>query len=192
MSAVTKPTYAFDEYLARERNAECKSEYYRGQIFAMAGATPRHNRICVNLLIALGNRLSGTTCFPYHGEQRLRIQSVGLSTYPDVAVICGELEPDPQDRDAAVNPRVIVEVLSPSTEQYDRGKKFDCYREIPTLQEYILVSQENPQVERFVRQVDGSWLLTIFKGSESQLELTSLSIGLPFAEIFKNVVFGPE
>jgi Uma2 family endonuclease len=192
MSAVPKPAYTLDEYLTRERAAEHKSEFYRGEIFAMAGASPRHDTIAGNVFAGLHARLRGSPCRPHTSDLRIRIRTVGLSTYPDVSVICDGVERDGEDRIAAVNPRVIFEVLSASTEQYDRGRKFDFYREIPSLGEYILVSQEFPQVERFVRQEDGSWLLTIFKGTEGELEISSVSCRLPLAEIYEGVVFGPE
>jgi Uma2 family endonuclease len=192
MSAVAKPTYTVAEYIARETVAEFKSEYYRGQIFAMAGASPRHSTISGNIFATLRARLRGTPCRPYYSDQRIRVVAAGLFTYPDTSIICGELERDAQDHNAAVNPCAIFGVLSPATEQYDRGRKFDFYREIPTLREYILVSQEFPQVERFVRQEDGSWLLTVFKGTEGDLEISSISCRLPLAEIYEDVVFGPE
>jgi Uma2 family endonuclease len=192
MSAVPESHYTIEEYLARERVAPHKSEFYRGQIFAMSGGTPRHNTISVNLLASLRGRLRGTPCRPYNSDQRIRIPANGLSTYPDVSVVCGELQLDAQDRDAIVNPRVMFEVLSKSSESYDRGKKFDLYRQLETLREYILVAQDESQVERFVRQEDGSWLLTVFKGLEVVLELTSLACVLPLSEIYEDVKFGPE
>ncbi len=192
MSAVPQPHYTLEDYLARERVAEYKSEFYCGQIFAMSGGSPRHNTISVNIVASLRGRLRGTGCRPYNSDQRIRIPTVGLSTYPDVSVVCGELQLDSQDREAINNPRVILEVLSPTTESYNRGKKFDFYRELESLQEYILVAQDEPQVERFVRQVDGSWLLTVFKGLAAVLELPALSCVLPLAEIYEDVTFGPE
>jgi Uma2 family endonuclease len=192
MSAAAEPRCTIEEYLARERVASHKSEYYRGQIFAMSGGTPRHNTISVNMLASLRGRLRGTPCRPYNSDQRIRIPANGLSTYPDVSVVCGELQLDSQDRDAIVNPRVIFEVLSQSTESYDRGKKFDLYRQLEPLREYILVAQDEPHVERFVRQEDGAWLLSVFKGLEAVLELSTLACVLPLSEIYEDVTFGPE
>ena len=197
MSAIPEPRYTFEEYLARERVAEERSEFCRGQIFAMAGGSPRHNAICLNVASALKNRLReirmrGRPCRPFASDQRLRIPSNGLSTYPDVSIVCGELQYDEIDHDAIVNPRALIEVLSPSTESYNRGKKFDLYRELPSLLEYILVSQDEPLVERFVRQDDGDWLLTVFKGMAAVLELATVSCQLSFAEIYEDVSFGPD
>ncbi len=192
MSAVPKQIYTLEQYLALERVAPYKSEFYRGQVFAMSGGSPRHNTISINLATSLRGRLRGTPCRPYNSDQRMRIPTNGLSTYPDVSVVCGELQLDAQDRDAIVNPRVILEVLSQSTERYDRGKKFDLYRQLEPLREYILVSQDEPQVERFVRQEDGAWLLTVYKGLETELELATLDCVMPLSEIYEDVQFGPE
>ncbi len=191
-SAVADPRYTVEEYLARERVASHKSEYYRGQIFAMAGGTPRHNTTGGNIFARLRGLLRGGHCRPFNSDQRIRIPANGLSTYPDVSVVCGELQLDSQDREAIVNPRVIFEVLSKSTESYDRGKKFDLYRELESLREYILVAQDEPHVDRFVRQEDGSWLLTVFKGIEAVLQLPTLACALPLSEVYEDVPFGPE
>ena len=192
MSAVPKPRYTFEEYLARERVAPGKSEYYRGEIFAMAGGSVRHNTIGGNVFASLRGHLRGSPCRPCNSDQRIRIPANGLSTYPDVSVVCSEIQTDTLDHDAIVNPRVIFEVLSNSTESYDRGKKFDLYRQLDSLQEYILVAQDEPLVERFVRQDDGSWLLTVLKGQDAVLEFQSLAAVLPLSEIYEDVTFGPE
>lgn len=192
MSAVPKPRLTLSEYLLRENAAAFKSEFYRGEIFAMAGASPRHNSVVTKLIIGLGNRLLGKPCRPFTSDQRVRIPTSGLVTYPDVAVVCGPLEMDTEDRIAINNPSVILEVLSKSTESYDRGKKFDLYRELKSLREYILVSQDEPHVERFVRQDDGTWLLTVFKGVDAVLDLPTVGCSLPLAEIYNDVTFGPE
>jgi Uma2 family endonuclease len=192
MSAVAEPRYTIEEYLARERVAPHKSEYYQGQIFAMSGGSPRHNTTGGNIFASLRGRLRGTRCRPYNSDQRIRIPANGLATYPDVSVVCGELQLDSQDREAIVNPRVIFEVLSKSTESYDRGKKFGLYRQLEPLGEYVLVAQDEPQVERFVRREDGSWLFTVFKGLEAVLELSTLACVLPLSEIYEDVTFGPE
>ncbi len=191
MSAVTKPRYTFQEYLVRERAATEKSEYYRGQIFEVACRPIRHNKISGNLFAALHQSLRDSSCQPFHSDQRIRIQANGLATYPDVTIVCGEMELDSEDPDSITSPSVIFEVLSKSTERYDRGKKFDLYRELPSLCDYVLVSQDEPQVERFTRQPDGSWLLTVIKGIDAALELPPVGT-LPLAEIFRGVTFGVE
>lgn len=191
MSAVPRPLLTYQEYLARERSASSKSEFYRGQIFAMAGGSVRHNTISGNVFASLRSQLRGTTCRPFNSDQRIRIPANGLATYPDVSVVCGEFDVDAEDVDAITNPVVIFEVLSTTSESYDRGKKFDFYRQLESLREYILISQEEAQVERFVRQDDGSWNLTLFKGLESELKLQSLG-SLALAVIYEDVVFSSE
>lgn len=191
MSTGLRPLYTYEEYLLRERDACGKSAFYRGQIFPIAGGSIMHNRISGNIFGRLHGDLRGTPCLPLNSDQRIRVSANGLATYPDVSVVCGELEVDSEDVDAITNPRVIFEVLSPTSESYDRGKKFDLYRQLESLQEYILVSQEEAQVERFVRQSDGSWILTLFKGLDSELKLESLG-SLPLSEIYENVNFGPD
>ena len=114
------------------------------------------------------------------------------SKYPDVSIICGEVQVDHEDQDAIINPRVIIEVLSKSTESYDRGKKFDFYRQLESLQKYVLISQDEPQIDRFTRHDDGSWNLTITKGLENLIKLSSVSGALPIAGIYEYVTFGPE
>ena len=191
MSAVPNPLLTYHEYLSRERGASAKSEFYRGQIFAMTGGSVRHNTISGNVFASLRGYLRGTPCRPFNSDQRIRIPANGLATYPDVSVVCGEFEVDSEDADAIINPVVIFEVLSKTSESYDRGKKFDFYRQLDSLREYVLISQEEAQVERFVRQDDGSWNLTLFKGLQSELKIQSLCT-LPLAVIFEDVVLGPE
>ena len=158
----------------------------------MAGSSPRHNSIGVHLVASLRNRLRGSPCRPFNSDQRIRILASGLGTYPDVSIICGELEMDAQDVDAIVNPRVIFELLSKSTEGYDRGKKFDFFRQIESLDEYVLVSQEDSQVECFTGQSDGNGLLSITKGLDSTLRLALISVELPLLEIYEDIVLGAE
>ena len=143
-------------------------------------------------LSTLGGRLRGSSCRPCNSDQRIRIPANGLATYPDVSVVCGEVQVDAEDRDAIINPRIIFEVLSKSTESYDRGKKFDLYRQLESLCQYILVAQDEALVERFVRQDDGSWNLTVFKGLEALLELSALACELPLREIYEDIMLGPE
>src|SRR2546426_11011230 len=148
------------EYLELERAAEFKSEFFEGEMFAMAGGTPQHSLIGTNLARELGNRLAGGRCLAYNGDLRIKIEATGLCTYPDLSVICGPLRFAEGTNDTVVNPTMVVEVLSDSTEAYDRGKKFEHYRQIPTLQAYLLVSQKEPRIEQFTRQPDGRWVLS--------------------------------
>jgi len=179
------------EYLAIERSAEYKSEFFDGEMFAMAGGTLRHSLIATNVAREFGNRLKGGPCVPFNSDLRIKIAATGLFTYPDLSVICGPPEFVPETDDTVLNPTVLVEVLSDSTEAYDRGKKFEHYRQIATLQEYLLVSQKEPRIEQFIRQPDGRWLLNEAAGLEATLELPSLRIKLSLAEVFANVQFVP-
>ena len=192
MSAIPQMQYSYDEYLTRERTSQTKSEFYAGKIFAMSGGTPTHNTISGNTFSTSRNRLRGTPCRPFNSDQRIHIQPCGLATYPDVSIVCGELELDTQDVDAIVNPRVIFEVLSKSTESYDRGKKFDFYRQLDSLCEYVLISQEEAQVECFTRQSNGDWLLSIHKGLGSTLTLSTVAIEIPLTDIYEDVLFASE
>jgi Uma2 family endonuclease len=192
MSAVMQLRYTYEQYLAREEAAEYRSEFYRGEIFAMSGGTPQHSKISINLSSSMRGILRRKGCRPYGSDQRIRVPKNGLATYPDVSIVCGDLQLHAEDPNAIINPKVIFEVLSQSTESYDRGKKFDLYRDLESLKEYVLVSQTEPLVERFIRQPDNSWNLTIFKGLEATLDLPSLGCSLPLAEIYEDVTFGPE
>ena len=179
------------EYLELERAAEFKSEFYDGEMFAMAGGTPRHSLIGTNVAVEFGNRLRVKPCVPYNADLRIKIEATGLLTYPDLSVICGPLQFAEGTDDTVVNPTVLVEVLSDSAEAYDRGKKFEHYRQIPTLHEYLLVSQTEPRIEHFLRQPDESWLLNEAVGLETSLKLPSLPITISLAEVFAKVNFAP-
>jgi len=192
MSAVPESRFSLEEYLSRERVAEYKSEFYQGEIFAMTGGSPTHNDISVNVVTSLRNSLRGSGCRPSASDQRIRIPANGLCTYPDASVVCGNRQLDDIDNDAITNPVVIFEVLSKSTERYDRGKKFDLYRELESLQEYVLVSQTESHFERFVRQDDGDWLLTVLKGPEALLKFASIDVSLTLSEIYEDVELQPE
>src|SRR5437867_3079283 len=146
------------EYLAIERRAEFKSEFFDGEMFAMAGGTPAHSLIATNLAREFGNLLKTHPCTAYNSDLRVKIEATGLHTYPDLSVVCGPLRFADQEQDTIVNPVLVAEVLSDSTEAYDRGKKFEHYQQVPTLREYLLVSQTEPRVEQFIRQDGGQWL----------------------------------
>lgn len=192
MSAVPKLQLTPAEYLARERTAAFKSEYYRGETFAMAGASREHNSAKENLIGELYTRLKGSPCRTYSSDQRVKVSATGLYTYPDLVLVCGKAEYDPLDRDTLLNPAAIVEVLSPSTEKYDRGAKFRQFQQVPSVQEYILVSQEEPLCERFVRQADGSWNLTTVAGLDGELAFTTVPARIPLADIYNGVTFPTE
>ena len=179
------------EYYDLERTAEYKSDYYDGEIFAMSGGTSRHSRICANVSREVGNRLKGTPCAEYESNLRLKVKATGLRTYPDVSVYCGPLEYDEEDKDGetVTNPTILFEVLSPSTEAYDRGFKSANYRRIETLQAYVLVSQDTAHAEIYQRQADGSWRFSEVRGTDAVLSLPPISVEVPLAEIYDRVKF---
>ncbi len=149
--------YTYEEYQRFEEATNAKHEYLGGQILAMAGGTPEHAALATAIIALLERQLAGRTCYPFSSALRIRVRATGLATYPDVTVICGDLERDPADRNAAVNPTLLVEVLSASTEAYDRGEKADHYRRIPSLREYLLVSHRERRIERWQRNEKGDW-----------------------------------
>jgi Uma2 family endonuclease len=179
------------EYLRLERQAEFRSEYFDGEIFAMAGGTGAHSLIAINLAAELRNLLKDANCVVYNADLRVKVEATGLLTYPDVSIICGEQRFLDEEEDTLLNPGVIIEVLSDSTEAYDRGKKFEHYRQIPTCREYLLVSQKEPRVEQFIRQANGEWVLKEAAGLTAELKLPSLGVVLRLAEIFAKVQFTP-
>ena len=172
-----------DEYLERERRGETKHELVHGVAVAMAEGTAKHNAIAGNVIIALGVRLRGK-CLVFPSDQRVHVEATGLFTYPDVTVVCGAPQFHPNGRDTLLNPRVLVEVLSSSTEAYDRGAKFAHYQSIPSLEEYVLVTQTSRRVEHYRRLETGQWLLSVSEGDETTLVLPGLGCEIPVAEIY--------
>lgn len=181
------------DYLALERQAETKSEYLNGRIYAMSGASRSHNRITFNLARRIGNQLGGRRCEGYVNDMRVKVSPTGLYTYPDVVVVCGEPRFEDQHVDTLLNPTVIIEVLSDSTEGYDRGEKFAHYRALPSLSDYLLVAQDQPLIEHYQRQPDGRWLYSATDGLEAEVEIANIGCMLRLAEVYERVVFAePE
>lgn len=190
MSAVPKPRYSPDEYLALERTSEFRHEFYRGEMFAMAGASEAHNLIADNVTFELRERLPDKGCRAYSSDMRVRVSENGLYTYPDVAVACPPIEFLDESRDTLVNPQVIVEVLSKSTEKFDRGKKFELYRELPSLKQYVLIAQAEARVDSYVRQADGvAWLMVPSGGLEAMLDFPTIEGRMSLAEVYRDVDF---
>lgn len=181
-----------EEYLERERKAETRSEYIRGEIFAMAGASVRHGRIISNLVVEIGAQLRTTNCSVFSTDLRLAVNAAGMYTYPDVMVVCGKPVSIDDLRDTISNPILIVEVLSDSTKDYDRGQKFQYYRMLTSLKEYATVAQDEIHVERHVRGDAGEWTLTDFWQLEDSLEFRSIDAALKLAEIYRRVDFKSE
>ncbi len=186
MSSQPKTFLTPDEYLALERNAQHKSEYFQGEVFAMAGAGERHNLLSGSLYATLYQQLRGRVCRVYFADMRVRTSPGGLYTYPDVVAACGERQFADDEFDTLVNPTLIVEVLSRSTEAYDRGRKFELYRGIESLTEYLLVATDRVHVEQYTRQPDGRWLLSEAARLEDVLELRSIGCKLTLAELYEN------
>jgi Uma2 family endonuclease len=176
-----------EEYLALERNSEIKHEFFRGEVFAMAGAKPDHSLISANSIRHLGTPLGSRGFQVYDNDLYVKIEATGLVTHPDVTVVCGERL---LVGDILVNPTCILEVLSESTEAYDRGTKFDHYRLIPSLSTYLLISQLEPRIEQFLRENDFVWRNRVAHGLEATMELPGLGITLSLAEIFSGMKFG--
>jgi Uma2 family endonuclease len=189
MTAVPKPKLTEAEYLAIEEKAEHRSEFYRGEMFAMSGASEPHTRIKDNLARHLNNQFDGGPCFAYTSDMKVRVDRTGLYTYPDAVVVCGEIEFLKGRNDVILNPSAVVEVLSPSTEKYDRGWKFRQYQRVPSIQEIVLVAQEEPVVERFVRQADGTWNLTTVEGLDAVLAFATVPARVRLADVYAGVTF---
>ena len=158
----------------------------------MAGGTPQHSAITFNVAAALRRQLRGSPCRGFNGDLRIKVSETGLYTYPDVVVVCGEPQFEDAQVDTLLNPTLIIEVLSRTTEAYDRGKKFAQYRRLETLQEYLLVAQDQPWVERYLRQPDGQWLLSVTEELTGLLPLPSISGELRLAEVYRKVSFPAE
>jgi Uma2 family endonuclease len=178
------PVYPYDEYRRFEDSNPAKHEFVDGHILAMAGGTPAHARLQGAVLFALERRLEGKACQPFPSDLRVRVRATGMATYPDVTVVCGEVETDPDDAHAVVNPTIVVEVLSDRTEQYDRGEKFEHYRTIPSLREYVLVSHRQRHVEIRRRDAEGNWS-EAHAGRGEDVELQALGITVGVDEIYE-------
>ncbi len=187
MSAAAIPTFTPEEYLRLERAAESKSEYIDGLILAMSGGTFPHAVVGTNLVLTVGPRLRGRGCGIVNSDLRTAVTPQGPFFYPDSAIYCGEPLLSDHHRDALLNPVVVFEVLSKSTEGYDRGLKFMHYRRIPTLREYVLIAQSIPHIDVFTKEANGKWSLTEFDGLDAICELASVQVSFALAEIYDGV-----
>ena len=186
MSAVPKPIYNADQYLALEQGAEYRSQFYFGEIFAMAGASRRHNVVAANVLANIHPQLKGRSCEVYQNDMRVKVHP-DFYTYPDIVIVCGEPEIERKNGENLLNPTVLIEVLSPSREKFDRGDKFRFYRLMPSLREYVLVSQDRVNVEHYLRQEDNSWLFAALNEEGDVLELPSVSCLVNVRDIYDKV-----
>jgi Uma2 family endonuclease len=185
MTAQAQPKLTAAEYLALEREAETRSEFLDGEVFAMAGASPGHVLIVSNLVAALDGLLADRPCGVFSTDQRVRVDATGLYAYPDVAVACREIQID--DDECLLNPVLVIEVLSKSTQDYDRGSKFAHYRTLKSLADYVLVAQDRPYVEHFMRQDDGLWLLREVESLSADVSLRGLQLRLPLQQIYRKL-----
>ncbi len=180
-------SYTPEEYLALEELADTKSEYYKGQIFAMSGGSINHNRIAVNLLTELGSGLQSTPCEPFNSDLRVYIKAHDLFTYPDVSILCGEPAFYNNRTDSITNPIVLIEVLPPSTKDYDRGQKFEFYRSLSSLQDYVVIHQNQILIEYHHKVGIGRWLLTEFIDLDETLIIQAIDFTIPLRRIYARV-----
>jgi Uma2 family endonuclease len=182
--AYEKQKYTIEEYLQMERASEMKHEYYQGEIFAMAGASNRHITISSNLIAELHPRLKTSPCFPYGSDMRIHIPENTLFTYPDISIICGEIKTFDKDIDTALQPTILIEILSKSTRNYDLGGKFKLYRDIPTLKEYMLVDSEKIGVEIFRINEHNHWELEEYKDLQEIVTLPAIGVSVSMEDIY--------
>lgn len=190
MTSLPKRYFTPKEYLTLESEAEYKSQYVAGEIFAMAGAQPAHIDIVDNLTTALRTRFRGRPCKSYSSEMRVQVEKGEMWTYPDIVALCGtpkfETSVNPP---CLLNPQVVIEVLSRSTEAFDRGDKYIRYQQLESLTDYVLVSSEKMRVEHFSRREDGTWGMAEYRQPEQRLALANVEVELPLAEIYERVEF---
>ena len=191
MSSVPKRLLSPQEYLVRERAADIRSEFYRGEMFAMAGASWEHTLVKDNMAGEARNQLKNGPCRVLTSDLRVKVTITGLYTYPDIVIVCEKPQFEDEVRDTLLNPCTIVEVLSDSTEEYDRGTKFAHYRQVPSVREYVLVAQNRPLVERYVRQADDTWVLTDYRDLTQTFAFAAVRAQMVLADIYRGVEF-PE
>ena len=192
MSSAAIKRYSPADYLALERASDVKHEFFDGEMFLMAGGTVEHSQVAANVIRALGNALADSPCRVLTSDMKIKLPT-GLYTYPDASVVCDQPQYEDDRKDVLLNPLLIVEVLSPSTEAYDRGQKFRHYQTCPSLREYVLIAQDRSAVDHYLRQpASGQWLLTTFESLDATMPLPSLGIGLRLSEIYSKVEFPAE
>src|SRR5215213_1009600 len=181
--------FTAEQYLDLERHSEIRHEFLDGTVYAMSGASRAHSAICFNLAVIIGSQLRGTPCQGFSPDMKVRAGDASLYAYPDLAVVCGEPLLHDDHGDVLLNPVVIFEVLSRSTETYDRGEKFERYKTIETLTDYVLVSQDRARLEHFSRQPDGAWSLASLSAPDASPDLASINCRLPLAEVYDRIEF---
>lgn len=187
MSSRRKTLLTQEEYLAIERKSEIKHEYFGGEMFAMVGATKRHNLIAANIIRILGNQLLDRPCNVYPSDMRVKVSATGKYTYPDVVVACEEEKFDDAEKDTLLNPVVLIEILSESTEAYDRGKKFQQYQSIESLTEYVLVAQDPYRIEQYVRQNSREWKYSEYRNAEDAVRINVIGCEMVLKDVYAKV-----
>jgi Uma2 family endonuclease len=190
MAAEHSPLLTPEEYLALERQGEGKHEYVAGEIVAMVGASFRHNLIQSDTQTSLNIQLRGTRCTVVGSDLRVKVASLGIYTYPDLTITCGEPQFEDSELDTLLNPSIVIEILSISTERYDRGLKFHRYQLIPSLREYLLIAQNKPRLDHYLRGPDNSWLPTTIEGLDGIVELPTVACTLALSDVYRQVDFG--
>ena len=193
MTAQPKSLMTEAMYLEQEHLSTTKHEYYAGAMYAMAGASEQHNLIALNIAATLHTQLRGRACRAYPSDMRVKVMQTGLHTYPDFTIVCGQSQfTNPVKRDTIINPTVIIEILSPSTERYDRGMKFQHYRTMPSLQAYLLVAQDEYHIECFIRYEHHQWLFSEAVGPEAIMAMPSIQGSLALQNVYEQVFVTPE
>lgn len=192
MQAQAKILMTPEEYLEQERMAAFRSEYYAGKVFAMAGASLRHTLIVANTVYNFVGQLKGRPCTVHPSDVRVKITAAGFYTYPDVVIVCGTPRYEDRQKDTLLNPTVLIEVLSDSTEAYDRGGKFALYRSLKSLTDYLLISQSGPMIEHFSLGPNGQWLLSDYRELDAVVPLPSIEVTLSLADVYDKVVFDDQ
>lgn len=177
------------EYLEFDRKSEIRHEFIEGEVYAMAGASWEHNMICSATIATLYAQLRGKPCQVSPSDLRLRVAATGLNTYPDISIVCGDPVFIDEEFDTVTNPTVIIEILSPSTEAYDRGDKFQHYRQLETLQDFLLISQDRPRIEGYSRQQSGLWTFTDAIALDASYKVASIACVLKLADIYERISF---
>jgi Uma2 family endonuclease len=191
-SAPQTERFTPEQYLQLEVQSDRRHEYYRGEIFLMTGASRAHNLIAANIIGRLNRHLAGNPCEVYGADMRVKVSESGLYTYPDISVACPSIEFEMrQGTDTLLNPVVVIEVLSPTTEAYDRGRKLAHYQKLPSLREYILVSQDEPRIDHLERLAGGDWRLSIAAGLEATVRLNAIDCQLRLIEVHDKLEFPP-
>jgi Uma2 family endonuclease len=190
MLSLKKQIYTLEEYLELDHESEEKIEFWDGNVFTLAGASPSHNRIVRNTMIALANKLRGKSCEVFPSDMRVKVPSYLPYRYPDLSALCGKAKFEKmKNQEFLVNPSLIVEILSDSTAEFDRGYKFTYYKSIESFTEYLLIAQDRPHVSQFVKQSDNSWLNHEFNALEDKFRVVSLDCELDLSELYQDVVF---